>query len=104
MEKGRGCIWREEGESPSGEASSLFLADTPRAWPRLPARGGDSLQMHPVVIPGHGADGAQCPKGSHRDLGDHGESLRGELPATPDQPPFGLGGTDQDREERVLNL
>ena len=80
MEEGRSSIWREESESPGREASSLFLSDIPIAWHHLPARGGDSLQMQPVVILGHGADGAQRPKGSHQDLSNYGESLRGISP------------------------
>ena len=32
--------------------------------------------MYLMVLSGHSADGAQCPKGSHWDLGDHRESLR----------------------------
>ena len=60
--------------------------------------------MQPVVIPGHVDDGAQCLKGSHQDLGNCGESLRGELPVTPEQPPLRVVGPDQDGEERVKNV
>ena len=90
MEEGRGGIWREEGESQTREASYLLLADRPLAWHCLPARGGGSLQMQTVVILGHGVDGVQCPKISHWYLSNCGESLQGELPATPEQPLVGL--------------
>ena len=43
IEKGRGGIWREEGESPAVEALYLSLAARPIIWRRMPARGGDSL-------------------------------------------------------------
>ena len=99
MEEGSGGIRRKEGESPTGETSSVFLVVHPLAWHRLPARGGDSLQVNPVVLPGHGADGAQCPKGSHRDLGDGRESLWEDLPVAPEQPPVGVLGPDQDGKD-----
>ena len=60
--------------------------------------------MHPVVILGHGAESAMRPKGSHQNLGDCGESLRGELPATPKNPSVGVVGPDRDREEQVYNV
>ena len=60
MEEGHCGIWREESESPTREALSFFFSDHPLAWHSLPARGGDSLQMHQVVIRGHGVDSAQC--------------------------------------------
>ena len=60
--------------------------------------------MHPVVILGYDIDGMQCPKGSHRDLGSYGESLRGELPATTEQPPVGVVGPEWDGEEQVKNV
>ena len=41
MEKGRGGIWRGEGDSPSGEGSSLSLAARPLARRRKLDRGGD---------------------------------------------------------------
>ena len=57
--------------------------------------------MHQVIIPGYGADGATCPEGDHQDLGDHGESLSKELPATPKQPLVGFVGPDREGEEQV---
>ena len=60
--------------------------------------------MHPVVILGHVVDGVQFPKKSHRDLGNCEESLSGELPATPKQPPVGVVGPNRDGEERVKNV
>ena len=60
--------------------------------------------MHPLVLPGHGADGAQCRKGGHHDLSDGGETLWGELPAAPEQPPIGIIGPDQDGEEQVKDM
>ena len=80
MEEGSGGVRRKEGESLAGEASSVFLMARPLAWHCLPARGGDSLQVHPVVLPGHGADGAQCREGGHRDLCDGREPLYREIP------------------------
>ena len=79
----RGGILREESESLSREASYLFISDRPLAWHCMSDRGGEYIQMHLVVIPGHGADGAQCPKVIHWDLGNCGESIWGDLPATP---------------------
>ena len=98
MEKGRVSIWREEGENPLGKDLSLYLASCPLAWRRLPYRGGDSLQMHLVVIPGHNAGGVPCLEGSHRYLGDRGESLSWELPATHKKTLVGVIGTDRDGE------
>ena len=60
--------------------------------------------MHLMFIPGHGADGAPCPKGSHRNLSDCRKYLRGELPATPKKPLVGVVGPDQDGEEQVYNV
>ena len=68
MKEGSDGVGRKEGESPAGETSSAFRMVCPLAWHRLPARGGYSLQVHPVVLLGHGADGAQCHEGGHRDL------------------------------------
>ena len=81
MEEGSSSVRRKEGESPAGETWSVFLMARPLAWHRLPARGGDSLQVHLVVLPGHGADGALYREGGHRDLCDGREPLCRELPA-----------------------
>ena len=104
MEEGSGGVGRKEGESPTGETSSVFLVFYPLAWHRLPARGGDSLHVNPVVLPGHGADGAQCRKGGHRDICDGGEPLWKELPAAAKQPLVGIVGADRDREEQMQDV
>ena len=104
MEEGSGGIRRKEDESPTGETSSVFLVVHPLAWHRLPARGGDSLQVHPVVLLVHGADGAQCLKGGHRDLCDGGESLCRELPASAKQPSVGIIRADRDGEEQMQDV
>ena len=99
MEEKSVGIGRKEGESLTGETSSVFLVVHPIAWHRLPARGGDSLQVNPVVLPGHGANGAQCREGGHRDLCDGGEPLCRELPAAAKQPSVGIVGPNRDGEE-----
>ena len=65
---------------------------------------GESFQMYLVVILGNGAEGVQCLKGRHRDLGNCGESLQGEVPTAPKQPPVGVVGPAQDREQLVKNV
>ena len=104
MKEGSGSIWWEEGKSQERVASSLFVCARPLAWRHLTAGGGDSLQMYPVVLPGHGANGTQCPKGSHLDIGNGWESLRGELPAAPQQHPVLVVGPNWDIEEQVEDV
>ena len=60
--------------------------------------------MNSVVHPGHGADGAQCREGGHRDLGDGGEPLCRELPAAANQPSVWVIRADRDGEERVQTV
>ena len=43
MEKERGLVWMEEGETPEGEVLSLGLAARPLARIRPPDRGRDSF-------------------------------------------------------------
>ena len=63
MEEGSGSVRRKEGESPAGDTWSVFLMARPLAWHRLSAGGGESFQVHLVVLPGHGAD-KRRPQGS----------------------------------------
>ena len=70
----------------------------------MPARGGGSLQVHPVFLPGHGADGAQCREGGHRDLCDGREPLCRELPAAAKQPSVWVIGADRDGEEQMKDV
>ena len=104
MKEGGSGIWRGEGKYPAREALSLFFAACPLAWYCLPFRGGESLHMYLVVIPWHGADGVQCTKGIHWDIGNCGESLRGELTAVPEYPLVGVIRPNWDGKEQVNNV
>ena len=102
--EGSNGVRRKEGESLAGETSSIFLMVCPLAWHRLPARGGDSLQVHTVVLPGHGADGAQCREGGHWNICDGGEPLCRELPAATKQLSIWVVGADRYREEQMEDM